>query len=358
MKKKRLLIVSGSLFLILILAMLSIMTACEQAATSEKIVLKYGSYSPRVSMDEPVIWWVQEAAKRSGIDVELEFYWAEALAKAPDCLNALKAGIYDIGWITPVFTPAQLPSWVVLNGPVYTRSIYAWCKASAEFSNQNEKQVADWNANNVKYLLTVGGSNYQLLSKKPVQTLEDVKGLKGRTFGYHSIYWQELGGAPITMSMPEIYTGLQTGAIDAVLQQPATFYTARYFEVAKNFTYAFFGNGGVPVVMNLDKWNSLPQKLQKAMMDLAVDMPEHVYTITTESELKAVESLKNEGVAVYTLSDADLARIWDAVAIGREKALADMEGKDLPARDVYDTIMPLIEKYEKEAQKKGFTDKI
>ncbi len=106
---------------------------CAAAPAVQKIVLKYGSYSPRIGHDEPLIWWAEEVSKRSGVKIEYEFFWAEALAKAPDCFDAIGAGAYDVGWISPIFTPGKLPYCAVANAtPLTTSDIEVICAAHNE----------------------------------------------------------------------------------------------------------------------------------------------------------------------------------------------------------------------------------
>jgi len=62
-----------------------------------------------------------------------------------------------------------------------------------------------------------------LASKKPVRTLEDLKGMKVRATGLSSKIVQSLGGTPVGMSQPETYEALQKGDFKpTVKEQPGS----------------------------------------------------------------------------------------------------------------------------------------
>jgi TRAP-type transport system periplasmic protein len=102
---------------------------------------------------------------------------------------------------------------------------------------------------------------YELIGSKPVRSLEGIKGLRVRTFGYKSKAWAGLGDTPDAIPIPEIYGALQKGVIEAVLTQPISMYRSLHLcELAKNFTKVDLRCLPVPVVMNLNSWNSLTKK--------------------------------------------------------------------------------------------------
>lgn len=316
-------------------------------ASGDTIVLKYGSYSPRVGFDEPQIWWAEEVSRRSGTKIEYEFYWAEALAKAVDCLNALGAGVYDIGWVSPIFTAGKTPYMAVANAtPLTTSSIEVICAAQDELVNQGPGKQELEKAH-TKFLFSSSVYDYKLLGIKPIEKIEDIQNYRSRTFGYLSLAWKKLGGVPISMPMPEVYQALQAGLLDGALHQPTTFIKAKYYEVAKHYTPINCGCLPVAVVMNMKKWNSLPKNIQKVMLDVAKEMPRHAAELIESSELKAVEQLKEKGVTFHDFPDESRARmrviaeeVWKDIAAGLNK-------KGLPGSEAIDLWIKLVRKHSK-----------
>ena len=104
-----------------------------------------------------------------------------------------------------------------------------------------------------------------LHSKKAVKTMEDVKGLKIRCTGFSAKAATALGGVPVAMGQGGAYEALQKGVVDATLAPMEVLKGWNQAEVIKyttecssvGYTTAMY------VIMNLDKWNSLPKDVQK-----------------------------------------------------------------------------------------------
>lgn len=334
------------------LAMLVCMTnTAVVAEAKEKVIkIKYGSYAPRNIIDEPALWYFEEVAKRSHVKIEVETYFGGTLAKPPDCLDAIGNGVYDAGWISPVFTPGKTPLMLIPNAtPLVAQSLYSGVKAADELANTFSPAGEEFDKAKVKLLFHSGAWHYQLISNKPVASYGDIKGLRVRTFGYISKAWAALGGSPVAMPIPEIYNSLQKGIIDAVLTQPISMFNSlRLCEVSKHYTKVDFGCLPVPVIMNLKTWNSLPESVKKAMMDLASEMPAITDQMITSREMKAIEEMKKDGISFAELPEADKEQNKKIAKTIAEVVVEDLSSKGVTnARKAMDTYLYAIEKYSK-----------
>ena len=70
---------------------------------------------------------------------------------------------------------------------------------------------------NAKILQYTEGMDYRLFSKKPVRTLEDLKGMKIKAMGAYANWVKALGGEGVPVPMSEAYLDLQKGILDGVL---------------------------------------------------------------------------------------------------------------------------------------------
>lgn len=104
-----------------------------------------------------------------------------------------------------------------------------------------------------------------LASKKPVNSLADLRGLKIRATGLSAKIVESLGGTPVAMSQPETYEALSKGVVDATLCPIETLKGWKQGETIEyvvdsssiGYTTAMF------VVMNKEKWAKLPPDVQK-----------------------------------------------------------------------------------------------
>jgi len=143
-------------------------------------------------------------------------------------------------------------------------------------------------------VLSLGASGFRVfLSKKPIQTADDVRGIRLRVPEIPT--WVEmarsLGANPTPIPAGEIYTALQTGVIDA-FESPADFIlSSKNYEVAGYITrtHHIFTEGSM--MASARKMASLPVNVQKVIREAAV---ETVQKEMWEANLKAQENAWND----------------------------------------------------------------
>jgi TRAP-type C4-dicarboxylate transport system substrate-binding protein len=342
----------GSAYLAVALAVFSLIIglALPTSTEAQSIKLKYGSYGPQSVIDDPVLWYINEVSKRSGTKIEVETYFGGILAKPADCLDAIGTGVYQIGWISPVFTPGRTPLATIPNGtPLVVPTLTVGCKAADELIRTFPPAAAEYEKANVKYLFQTGIWQYDVICRKPIKTLEDIKGLRIRTFGYLSKAWAELGGTPVMVPISEAYDNLQKGSVDGVAISPFSLYKGlRLYEVAKYFTKFDLGCLPTPVLMNMAAFNKLPQNVRKAMLEVAKEMPAKVDEIISRQELAAIEGMKKDGVTEYELSASDKARIREVGKSIVKTVVDDLTSKGVSnAKEAMDIYLAAIQKYSK-----------
>ncbi len=125
---------------------------------------------------------------------------------------------------------------------------------------------------NVHYLGTAFGGAYDLLTKKPVKSLADLKNMKIRATPTVAKILQKFDIPTVFMPASELYVGLSTGAIDGVIYGgPIEYSGMKLFEVAKHYTTLNMINPGFTdtILINKDKWDALTPANQK-ILELAV----------------------------------------------------------------------------------------
>ncbi|MCC8180882.1 MAG: TRAP transporter substrate-binding protein [Planctomycetes bacterium] len=160
-------------------------------------------------------------------------------------------------------------------------------------------------------------------SNAPLKEVEDLKGLKVRSFTPSmAAFIQYFGGTPVTLSFSEVYPSLQRGVIDAAITSPSSGNSGKWPEVSKYF-YPLSLSGSVQGhFVNLDYWNKFSpetqekllaegKKLEDLMWELAVDDSDDAGRCNTGQEPCTTGSaFAMEMVAVTPESEA---RVKDAV---------------------------------------------
>lgn len=142
-------------------------------------------------------------------------------------------------------------------------------------------------------------------SVRPITCVDDYKGLKIRTSEsdvYLKLY-EALGASPTAMAVGEVYTAIQTGVVDGQDNTTANFVKNKYAEVQKYFTVTNHIYTAEPLIINLDKFNSLTEDQQKAVEEAAQEAAEYERELSIEAEESDLQAIKDAGVEVTVIED-------------------------------------------------------
>lgn len=152
-------------------------------------------------------------------------------------------------------------------------------------------------------------------SKKPVNSLADLKGMKIRVpGGMVAEVFQQFGVSTVSLPGSDIFPALEKGTIDAAdYVGPAVNWELGFSQVTD---YILFGPPGVMSVyqpvdlmdltVNLRAWNSLDPKLQQLVEDEVRNYSQKHYLTIQKRNIEAMEKFKEAGDTVSRLSQADL----------------------------------------------------
>jgi tripartite ATP-independent transporter DctP family solute receptor len=141
------------------------------------------------------------------------------------------------------------------------------------------------------------GIRHIMTTDKPVETIDDLKGLKIRTMQnpVHVSAFQAFGANPTPLAYGELYGALESGVVDGAEAANSNYHAQHFFEVAPNWALVSWTALVVPVVMAAEKWNGLTDA-QKACFDSAMAEAEKIersaYEETDQTKLKELEAAK------------------------------------------------------------------
>jgi len=281
--------------------------------------------------------------------VTVTLYPAQTLCKGADTYEAVTRGIAEIGWAYEGFFAGRFPlssvMWLpcmgvpssVIGGRILMDLYYKFPQLQAEYPG-------------VKVLfLDSQTPAFVATSKKPVRTLEDLRGLKLRITGAGPTEFMVAQGvSPVSVGPGDMYTNMQKGVIDGYaidwegLDGYKMYDVTRYVTNCKWYVSPFF------LVMNLDKWNSLPPDIQKAIDSVSGYVGARIIDKSQDdAEAPVRKKLADLGIEVIEPTPQELARWTEAAKPLRDKWIAEMEGKGLPGKAVYNEFVRLIGEYTK-----------
>jgi TRAP-type transport system periplasmic protein len=226
-----------------------------------KISLKFSDQQPAQSyFGLAAIAWAKTITDASNGKVEITTFSGETLVKQQDQYDAVLSGLCDIALMIPDVTPGRFPLSGIDTLPMLYPS--GECLASV-YWDILQKYYVKTDLSKVKLLWVEAYPPSQVISKKPVQKLDDFKGLKWRIEGKVEGWTMEaLGASGSLISMSETYTALDKGVVDGINFLWEGVLAFGFNQIVNYRTESDLLSRGMIIVMNLDKWNSLPPDVQ------------------------------------------------------------------------------------------------
>lgn len=242
--------------------------------------------------------------ERTGGEYKIQVYTSDTLIKVNEYIDGVRAGtveMADAGW--GIYGGAD-PRLNVVETPFLFDSMDAIASCTESFGELIDSVFQEKFNQKALSCYVIGG--FELVSKKPVQTLADWQGLMvGCMSPALSSLAQALGGAPIVVMWPDLYSSLEKGVIEATLIPPIGALAGKLPDVAHNATMFYGSSPVMGYTINLDKWKAM----SKATQDIFLEEARKSAEILSEAAFKQYEENINQfkamGVDVYVLPDAE-----------------------------------------------------
>ena len=289
--------------------------------------------------------WAREVEKRSAGKIKISLFPGGTLTPADQCYDGVVKGISDIGMSAFAYTRGRFPQMETLDLPLgYPNGLVATRVANEFYRILNPKAL-----DNVKVLYLHAHGPGLLHTKKPVKSLEDLKGMKIRSTGFSAKVVEMLGGVPVAMPQGETYEALSKGIADGTIGPIEVLKGWKQGEVIKSttdcydvgYTTAFF------VVMNLKKWNALSPEVRKVFEDVSREWVDVHGRAWDEADREGRAFTKSLGNQIITLSPQESARWKKAVRPAIEEYIKTAEKKGVPGGKSVKEAESLIAKYKK-----------
>jgi TRAP-type C4-dicarboxylate transport system substrate-binding protein len=281
---------------------------------AEAIKLKFAAFFPVTHKFCAVNQqFCDEIKKRTNGRVEITHYGGGTLANAPKMFNSVLEGIADFGLAAAALTRGRFPMAEAFDSPMGFPS--AWVASHVASDTYDKFKPKEWDKVHVINHLCVGPVIVISL-KKPVNTMEDLRGMKVRSVGRQADAVKALGATPVAMDPADMYESMRRGVMDGAVGPAEMLKGWKLGELAKYSTIAR-GVGNAPlfyIVMNKAKWDGLPGDLKKIFDDVSLEFRPKYAMAAQELDIEGVALLKEHGGRMISLSDAEAKRWEQAVA--------------------------------------------
>jgi len=241
----------------------------------------------------------------------LELYSGSAI-KLPETITALQNGVVDIAGGCYCFHPSEFPLhafqiWMPfgttspLKSLNIVRDVYGVTPELADIfeAKHNQKLIS---------LLTL--DPYEIDSRKPLRTMEDLKGYKIGGAGPNLPWVQVAGAIGVQTTATIAYNALQTGVYDGLIGYVSLTKSFKLYEMAKYHTKVGFGAmTWLYVHMAMDTWKKLPPDVQRIVEEVGRDYEEVVAQETQDNYFARLDEIAKAGAEVIEVSP-ELQKQW------------------------------------------------
>ena len=310
-------------------------------AKEKPIKLKFAYWMPtKHTLHKVFVRYAKEAEAVTNGRVQITLYPGGALGKPKDQWDMALGGIADLSFFMPGFTPGRFPRSSVFDLPNLLGGSATVNTAIAQ-GVYDEYIAQDFK--DAKMMLFFVCEPFTLhTSKKKVQSMDDLKGLKIRSSGtVQSDMIKALGGSPVTMPITEVYTSLEKGVLDGVVTAYTAMVSFRLYDVSKYSIMAGLTATPMAVAMNKKRWNSLPDDIKATLDKLNRKYNFEAVLSYDEDRVKAIQQGKTLGKDIYPLPSATLEKWNERFAPVYDQWVKNMKAKGLPNQELIDKIRQL-----------------
>jgi TRAP-type C4-dicarboxylate transport system substrate-binding protein len=289
--------------------------------------------------------WAKKVEDESGGRIKVELYPAMQLGGAPpDLYDQAKDGVVDLIWTVLGYTPGRFPKsevfelpFIMTNGEQTSAAFYNYVMANAAEEFAGVHVIA---------LHTHGPGLFH--TKRPVNKLEDLKGMKIRGGSrIISDMLARLGAEPVGMPVPQVTEALSKGVIEGTTIPWEVTPSLKVAELVTNHT-GFSGKNGLYTqtfgfIMNQASYDALPDDLKKVIDDNSgLATSREFGRVMDEGDKVGLKIAQDRGNNIVTLDEAETARFKEAAQPTIDKWFADMEAAGIDGKALYQAALDAI----------------
>lgn len=268
------------------------------------------------SLGQGLIKVQQCVAQKSGGKMKIEPYWSSSLGGDAAAIQQLRSGTLDMVVSQTSFITAMMPAAGVFDLPFLVgneREGDALVDGKAgELLNGKLGSVG---LVNLSYWET--GFRHVTNSKHPVNRMEDLQGLKLRVLQNAIMVeaFKNLGGFAIPMAFSDLYSALETKAVDGQENPVNIIEQSKFAEVQKYLSLTKHMYNIAMLLYSKKLFDQLTPVEQAALKDCAVQARDEQRRLNRQQFGESLARLKTQGMVINELTPAELQRM-------REKSLA------------------------------------
>ena len=277
-------------------------------AADDKMVLKASDVHPE---GYPTVQAVEDMGKKlsdaTGGRLTIQMYASMQLGGEKEAIEQAQVGAIQIARVSVGALGPVVPDLNVFNLPFLFRDTAHMEKVVDGPIGQEllDKVTNNPNTHLVGLAWMDAGARNFYDTKKPIENISDLKGLKIRVMGNPMFVemMTDLGGNGVAMGYDQVFSALQTGVVDGAENNPPSFYFDNHYQVAKYYTLTEHLIVPEIIVFSRASWDKLSKDDQALITKLAREAQADERQLWKKKEAEAMEKMKAAGIEIITISD-------------------------------------------------------
>lgn len=245
--------------------------------------------------------------------VQIDNFTNNTLGGAFEQVDQLRTGQIEMAYTGLSFYDKLVPEFSAASLPfAATSSAQAICQVEGEFGKALEAKAAE------KGILLLGwgaiGARHLTNNRRPVKTVEDLKGLKIRTPSGDAwtLTFRAVGANPTPIDISELYSALQQGVVDGQENPYDNMLVRKFFQVQKYLSNTGHFHDWAGFMVNKAAFEKLSPDHQKAVRDALFSAIAVQRAISERENKTALQALIKGGMQYTALTPDEIAKFRDA----------------------------------------------
>jgi len=257
-------------------------------------------------------WFGEEVERRTGGQIKAEVASLPELGLTGfELVRVTRAGLVDFADIILGYVAGEVPIVEGVDLPALYPSMDASVRAHAA-----------WLAAVRKYEDRLGGvvlggyiwPGQYLVSRRPVRSPADLKGLKVRVYGAAQTEMAKaLGMEPVAITFAEVYTALERGTVDAAITGSYPAFAIKLYEVARYLVDINHGPNSGVLVLSRRTWDRLTPEQQAMLRRLGDEFSERGWEMGRRTDREGIDRNREKGVEFIPLTPEMAAATRDVL---------------------------------------------
>jgi TRAP-type C4-dicarboxylate transport system substrate-binding protein len=280
-------------FALALLGLAAFAAAPAQAQTKWNLPAAYPANNPHTVN---LMQFAKDVEAATGGKLQITVHAAASLFKAPEIKRAVQTGQAQVGEVLISLHENEDPLFgldvVPFLATSYPQSLKLWQASKPAI----EKKLA---SQGLMLLFAVPWGPQGIYTKKDLNSLDDMKGLKWRAYNVGTARIAEMVGAqPVTIQAAELPQALATGVVNAFMTSGSTGYDSKSWETMTHF---YDTQAWIPkniTFMNKAAFDALDKPTQEAVLKAAKEAEPRGWKMAEEKATWYLEQLKSHGMKV------------------------------------------------------------